>query len=80
MKKKLLNIGIVLVLFIITFININLNVTNNDEELDLITINKEALADCEITDWIYPRQYYIDFWGLPCYWTCYTGGYLGCPI
>jgi hypothetical protein len=78
MKKKLLSYIVGLALIGLAFLNINFNNQESNLEYDLLSLNQEALAGCEINGEI-PGDYYIHFYS-ECYWYCWSGGYFECPI
>lgn len=77
MKKKIL--GIVVMAAIALTAGWNINQNNNDIQLsDLALDNVEALAGCEVNDWV-SGSYYVTIYS-GCLWSCRQGGPNNCPI
>jgi hypothetical protein len=62
----------------IAAINVTVNSQKNNELSAVSLANVEALASCEIVDWV-GNGWYITFWDM-CSWSCSQGGMFRCPI
>jgi len=79
MKKNIYKMIVGVTMSIAIAATIQMNNGMNNNEYSLFELNKQALANCEINEWIGDFEYNVDFYSV-CNWYCYQGGNLQCPI